>query len=357
MIPNCTVVITTYNRPAYLKRILDYFKANGVGLEFIIIDSSSAKNQVFNQGTVDFYNNREGVKFTRYSYVESTKLWEKWSDGMSRVKTKYCVLCAEDDFIVPQAIKKSVNFLENNPDFSVVLGKYLSFHVRDRNSSSPKFCWQNMYSHSSVVSDDAKNRLTDHFINYNPTTYAVHRASFLRTVFYENIKTGIDLFLFGELMPSLLTLIHGKMKILDILYSARQEDVSYGVKWPTFDMAEKEGRYQGEYEKFRACLTNHLAKASPDCSNAVVIIDDAMKKYRQKAMPPEYRKNIAKKAVELAAKVNTPPRLYNFSKLIYRFFFPLRRDNCGIDLSDTELQDSNKDFLEIRDSVMAHPSI
>ena len=357
MMSNCTVVITTYNRPAYLKRILDYYKANGTGLEFIIIDSSSAEDQVSNQKTVDFYNSREGVKFIRYSYVESTNLWAKWSDGMSKVKTKYCVLCAEDDFIIPRAIKTSAEFLENNPDFSVTLGKYISFHVQDKNLPSKKFCWQNMYSHSSIVSDDAKSRLADHFINYNPTIYAVHRTPLLQMVFPENIKAGINLKLFGELMPSLLTLIHGKMKILDVLYSARQEDVSYGVKWPTLDMAEKDGRYQREYEKFRVCLINHLARISADCSGAEAIIDDAMKKYRQKTMPPEYQKNIAKKAVELATKFNVPPRLYNLGKLVYRLFFPLRKENRGIDLSGTELQDSNKDFLEIRDSVMVYPDV
>ena len=40
---DCTIVIPTYNRPAYLRRILRYYDRTGIPLSVIVADSSPDK--------------------------------------------------------------------------------------------------------------------------------------------------------------------------------------------------------------------------------------------------------------------------------------------------------------------------
>lgn len=349
-----TVIIPTYNRPEYLKRILDYYKISGADLEYIVADSSSAANQLLNQKIIDFYNSQGDSRCIRYSYAGSTHLWEKLADAASKVKTEYCVICADDDFVISEGIRESVRFLENNPDFSLTHGRYLGFYVQNKGLPSQKFCWKNMYPHKSIVSDSAKDRFAEHFMNYHPTMYAVHRTPILQTIWSETIKSGVDPFLFGELMASLLSLVYGKMKVLDILYAARQEDMSGASTWPSLARAEKEGRLKEEYEKFKACLTYHLVKASVERSDAARTIDDLMEKYRKSKSPlHDYRINIAQWMVKFSVRINLSPRFYNFGKTVYRFFFPsLSGGKCG-DLEGTSLGAYNDDFKILRKVVLA----
>ena len=44
----CTIIIPTYNRPDYLKRLLSYYDSRNVEYKIIIADSSSGDNKIKN---------------------------------------------------------------------------------------------------------------------------------------------------------------------------------------------------------------------------------------------------------------------------------------------------------------------
>ncbi|OGN04116.1 MAG: hypothetical protein A2831_02285 [Candidatus Yanofskybacteria bacterium RIFCSPHIGHO2_01_FULL_44_17] len=350
---NCTVVIPTYNRPEYLKRILGYFKEYGAGFEFVIADSSTADNKILNQKTVDVFNQACGLKCVRYSYDGSIHLWEKLADALSKIKSKYCVLCADDDFVVPKGIRESVRFLESNPDFSLAQGKYIGFYVK-KDASPKEFCWKDMYPHRSIISDNVVTRLTERFKNYHPTMYAVHRTEVLQQAYAETIRSGVDLFLFGELTASLLSIIAGKMKILDIFYGARQEDMSNAAMWPSLNSAEKEGRLQKEYEKFREYIAGCLLKVSVSREESIRVIDEAMIRYRKSATPfHDFRINLAKNVIRLTEIANLPKILYRSGKFIYRLFFPSLSGGNRDDFNNTSLEKYNEDFKAVKESVLS----
>lgn len=358
---SCTVVIITYNRPTYLKRILDYFKANGAGLEFIIVDSSFAEDQVSNQKIVDFYNNQEGVKFTRYSYAESTSLGVKSADGVSKVKTEYCVLCADDDFVVPRGIEESIFFLDANPDFVAAHGKYISFRLNKNGSSEPKFCWQLAYPFQSNISPDPIKRFMQNLVDYFPTMYAVYRTEVFKNIWRGIVDSGLDLKYFGELLASILPLLYGKMKILDVFHCARQEDsayaISHGIKKPSATDYIKERTYWPEYEKFKKYLISQFSKINDvSAEEASRAIDSAMNGYIQTWYPPvldHYRYKVSAALANFFKKVHLPNPMYRSLSFMYRLFFPISDSKPNHDFIGTTLAHCQKDLDAVRDKVIS----
>jgi len=49
MISKCTIIIPTYNRPRYLKRILSYYDNHGRAFNIVVADSSSNENKEINK--------------------------------------------------------------------------------------------------------------------------------------------------------------------------------------------------------------------------------------------------------------------------------------------------------------------
>ena len=278
MIPKCTIIIPTYNRPKYLKRILSYYNGFEENFYIIVADSSSDKNKEINKKNVLLFLDLN----VQYCDDYSSKInpYYKISDALNYVNTKYSVLCADDDFITVNGICKSVDFLEKNLDFSCAHGHYISFYFKTNKIGGKKLYCQTIYPYKSISFVSAKKRLVFHFSSYYPTFYAVHRTDLLKIIFKETMGFTDD-DRFGELLPSMLDLIYGKMKKLDVLYGAREVIAnSGGSKCKRLMDFMKDGTYEKKYNKFRECLAKVLVSVE-DISKekAYRIIDKAMNKY------------------------------------------------------------------------------
>ena len=294
-----SIIIPTFNRPGYLRRILGYY-AEGGGSEFVLIvaDSSSDENKARNGEIVAAFPNLKILYLA--SYPEDINPLPKFADTLNHVQSKYCVFCADDDFITPNGISQSVDFLENNPDFTVAHGSYISFRL-ERDETEERFCWQPTHlppgikiyrrpadtlsrvnTESSITFPHAEERLRYHLSNFCPTFYAVHRTDFLKLLFEEMGKFTSD-YQFVELLHSMLALIHGKMKCLDVLYDARDAGSARGEYRSSIRDFVKEGTYNEKYARFRDCLVMHLTKSSQlDVEASKKVIDDAMAAYMKK---------------------------------------------------------------------------
>jgi glycosyltransferase domain-containing protein len=197
-----SVVIPTYNRPAYLKRILSYYHQYGTGLPIVIADSSSEENKKLNRETVSSFQDAFFTYLDRYD--PSTSFWHKIVDALQQVSTGYCVFCADDDFVTPNGINQSVDFLEHNPDYTVAHGSYIRFRLEGNGPdkryfglnmycspefnalSNPASGLRNIYAGLSIVFPGAVERLRYKLADYPiPTFYAVHRTDFLRLAWEE----------------------------------------------------------------------------------------------------------------------------------------------------------------------------
>ncbi len=331
-----TILIPTYNRPDYLKRILSYYNDYQIAYNIIVADSSSDENKELNKKAISPFSN------LNISYINNYPLelnpYYKLADALNSVNTKYCVFCADDDFITPNGINQSVDFLENNPDFTVAHGRYISFRLEKTRGKKERFCWgPTYYSHKSIAFSDPKSRLSHHpSESFIPSFYAVPQTDISNLSWGETLKSTGD-YRFGELLPSMLTLIYGKMKCLDVLYGARDADSIRTVYLPSSEDFAKSDTYNEQYAKFRDCLAMHLTKRSQlDVEASKKVIDDAMSAHMKKYCY-NYKRVLLHKAEYVLEHL--PARMDKGIRALYRKLFLPRQ---GTDYPISYYNDLNK---------------
>lgn len=271
-----TIIIPTYNRYPLLLRLLKYYESYAFLGRFCVFDSSScekvppALQLILNSRHIDYYRYEPDI-------IPIQKICQGINDA--RIDTPYTVFCADDDFAMPNGIQQSVDFLEKNSDFTIAHGHYIHFWTEGDNRS---FRWRPGYPYVSNTSSDPESRFLSHFTNYVPTFYAVHRTDFLKMILNETIKFTSEV-RFGELLPSMLALIYGKMKHLDVLYCARDSQPGSAGGRSSKNMPDfvREGTFDEKYSKFKDCLATHLSKQFQSNIDAEKIIDKAMDLYLQ----------------------------------------------------------------------------
>ncbi len=273
-----TIIIPTHNRHKYLKQILDYYNTYENIPRIIIVDSSSDENKLRNSEIISSFTDRDITCYRNFS--SDMPVYSKIAEILNKVKTEYSVLCADDDFVTPSGIKKAVEFLETNLDYSCAHGDYISYTVKEGKGNLREFVWRPIYPFVSITHDNPFERFFAHLENYYPTFYAVHRTDIFKRAFTQNLEATDD-YRFGELFLSLYALIHGKMKKIDGLYNAREFlETSTGATISKMTDYKKEGNFEGQYTKFRDHLAHVLAERSA-CSleSSQETIDMDMRSY------------------------------------------------------------------------------
>lgn len=275
------IIIPTHNRTDSLTRVLDYYSKTGREFHLIIADSSSSKNKALNKKLLSSY---PGLKIL-YIDTFSEKLQQhiKFSKMVKYVKTKYCVFCPDDDFIVPDGIKEAVDFLEKNPDFAAAHGTYIGFHLFKGPFGYKDFWWNFRYKNQSLLEETSAKRLTSYLKNLNLVMWSVRRSNILKSSYEELSRANFDPYLilmYGELLPDSLTVTSGKIKRLISFYAARQYFSSIATNYFTINDALNTKIHDREYKKFRSILVKSLVKMDAITKDkAVKIIDSAMNQY------------------------------------------------------------------------------
>ena len=258
-----TIIIPTYNRPQYLENLLTYLNSFDNEFEIVIADSSSQENKIKNELIIKRTIIKHKIMYLN-DFSNNTNLINKLLLVLAKISTKYSVICADDDFISPIALERSVSFLENNETYTAVHGKYLGFW-KENYRDKPRIFWNNKYSTISLDQKSLVKRFFFHFLNYGipnsgfPTFYSVHKTKFLEMIFKEVSKYTDDM-RFGELLLSLLTVIHGKVKYIDVLYGFRKsyDFESSGNQLLNFKSFIANDSFKYKYKKFKICLIKHF---------------------------------------------------------------------------------------------------
>jgi glycosyltransferase domain-containing protein len=282
-----TVFIPTYNRPKYLGRLLSYYNEckEKNSFEIIIADSSSPENKIKNKKIISLFLNSK-ISYID-SYPETTRPWVKFLDAVSRIKTEYCLLCSDDDFVIPMAARLAVDFLDANSDFSVAQGVHINVYPGDKNNGEKEIYWKVNFKPESNLEENADKRINKHLANYKISTFSgVHRTSLFKFILQEAVKFTDDE-RFGELITSVLALIYGKMKVFDYPYAVLHKRCnSTGATTPSISDFLRECNYEKKYANFRDCLSFHLSKESGlSRESSKLVIQEAMNKYLKDNYP------------------------------------------------------------------------
>ena len=217
-----TILIFTYNRPHTLMRLLKYYfnqKKKDEYYQIVIADSSSQKFRSHN-----VYNFISENKIKLINFKKSIAVSRKIYLTLKHVQTKYCVLSADDDFLFVNSLKKCVNFLKKNKDYSSAFGNHYS-HTNYEDTLKFRLTLRKI---SPILYNIDENQPLSRILNFlklkkkNNPFYAVHKT-FDLTYIWKNVSlhAGKNI-IFMEYLASFFSLYLGKMKMLPIIYISRE---------------------------------------------------------------------------------------------------------------------------------------
>jgi glycosyltransferase domain-containing protein len=150
----------------------------------------------------------EYLHYPNMDYVE--KLWRTFC----KVKTKYVIMCGDDDFIAPGGIAEGVKFLDKNPAYSTVQGHTM---VYLKNNSKVTY-YQTPYSLDGDEYGSPVERIK-HLPMYE-IMYALHYTKSFRKIFKFGTTLGHNNTVEHVLLIE--SFIEGKNKVLPMVLSVKE---------------------------------------------------------------------------------------------------------------------------------------
>ena len=334
MVLNLTIVIPTHNRHKYLARIMDYYQ--DVKYKILIADSSDNKYALTLPKNAEYHH-----------FPKANPIW-KIDKIVQLVTTPYMFFCADDDFFVKDAIQNCIDFLEANPDYSSVQGRYISFD----NFQNLRYLPCYMQGHSLTIdSNIISERLNQLMGNYClPLFYAMHRTPVIQRMFGDN--TSITHGILNELAVNIYSLIYGKYKTLDIFSHARDSaSCPVEVKRDSLkDISEKK-EFRQEYSQFKSNIIQ-LIKEHDENLDGEKILDHALSLYIGKTQKDGATlRDCLKKFVKKYLYFLMPAFRYFIQKKRNKMLLLKTRHLKGYPHTDKKAE---KAWLEIRSIVKKH---
>ncbi len=209
-----SLIIPTYNRAAYLDRLLFYLKIQKFSHPIYVLDGSPDEYGIENQTVVQKHNNFLDI---HYEFHPKTEPYLRIYNKLKDITTPYVVINNDDDFVLPSMIEKGIAFLENNPDYSVFHGRTIVFDTQE-NEPLGDVVEMREFRQNSLSQESSLERVCLFHSDYNSLWRSVQRTDLLAKAFQISIDYRFDHF-FSELYPSLFCTAKGKIKRDSSLYS------------------------------------------------------------------------------------------------------------------------------------------
>ena len=207
-----TVVLITHNRPAFLRRTLQYY--SNYPCKVLVLDSTP----VINESVAVDFPYADYRHLPQFSY---TGLQDKVTYGVEQVTTPFMVFAADDDFLLHDALTQSVEFLEANPDYGVCHGYGMMYLAR---ATEVNYYRRDRRVCEDYASEKGEERVMDFMSQFLPPFYAVTRTDLLRQ-WYRALPPGTS-FEWQEIGHSYYLLACAKARILPIPFAVRE--ANYG---------------------------------------------------------------------------------------------------------------------------------
>ncbi len=264
-----TLVLILHGRHDNLDRQLLYYKNKGVNI--LIADSSNEEHNFSyfeNIWTYKFFN---GLNYT-----------QKIEAVLQLVKTPYIALCADDDFIIPNALFNCVEYLERNLSYSIAQGNCICYAKESVETKNIVFKPLYPPLNNDFNESDPFKRLESFLSNYRSVLYAVHRTEVLKEAFLDAGKKISNLFL-NEYLTIFIPLMQGKCKELPILYQIREYALDSDDKTSdNLGTILTNKSYKTEKESFIEFIVSKISLAT-DCNAEHIekFVQDLITKFSQ----------------------------------------------------------------------------
>ena len=259
-----SVVVPTFEGTAYLRRLLDYFRHIGFEGAIVLADNSSGEHRDFVTACPRDYGD---LDIEVRQFPPDIRFLDKMTKTLENVDSRFVMLHAHDDFMIPPAVERCVGFLAEHPGYSVARGR-VGMIAFARDSAGNVQVSLIPHPMRGYEADDAGDRVLHHIERYASAFYSVHRREPLIESF-QRTEAATKNVIFFQYLSSCISVLRGKVRCLDELFYVRQghEDSWSGnlkrsadyEHWPMLITSPGFSRY---YQEFRACLSALVGETS-----------------------------------------------------------------------------------------------
>lgn len=205
-----TLVVLTQDRPAFLRRTLQYYST--LPARVLVLDSSQHANSEI------------ASLFAQVSYLHLPQFAERAAQsriahGVEQVTTPFMALVSDEDFLVHEGLVQSVDFLAAQPEYGLCHGYCLMYQAH---GDKVEYLRRDKKVLEDYASDDAAERVLSFMNQYIPPFYAVTRTSLLKQWFAALPEdTSGEMQEYGH---AFYLLASAKARILPIPYGVRERE-------------------------------------------------------------------------------------------------------------------------------------
>jgi len=259
-----SLIIPTFEGTPFLRRLLDYLKAEGYPGHIVLADNSSGEHLEFVRSCPARYPE---LWLQVDEHEASTPFLDKLVRSIGGLRSRHVMLCAQDDFIVPDAVEGLLRMLEADEGLSCARGRVARFRLTRTGSEGPGHRTAVDFNKHAMLpygENTALERVLAHLRAYTSTLYSVHR----RTHFLESLRitaAGTKSVVFFQYLSSCICVALGRVACTDELFLARQVHArSWSATmvegayehWPLLVTSPAYSTY---YAQFRETLADLLA--------------------------------------------------------------------------------------------------
>ena len=220
----CTLIIPTYNRQDQFQRQLLHCTRWLQNFAIRVADGSNTAVSEANRAAVEACGHPDA----QWRHFPDTHAWHRAMTLLEAPLTPYAMLCADDDFLMPNGVLAALDFLDQNPDYTTAQGITLGLPGPSANGV---VTWHLNSLRGKLDAASPIERAAQHLAAYSHTCYAVHRAVELRESLKISSSTPFTManWCLCELAQSLHSVLAGKAAWLDIPFLCRSPSTS---TWP-----------------------------------------------------------------------------------------------------------------------------
>ena len=279
-----TLVIPTLNRPALLRRQLNYYKKTGFKGEILIADSTEG---VGYHATSILVAEFSSILSLKHYHLPELSFAGAILKIIKEVQTPYVAVIPDDDFLIVSGIERCVNFLDNDNKFIAAHG--LGIWIGSDDGGTDTISVVGHYPLPVLLNNTGSDRVINHLENYKVTLFSIHRTEIWVKIF-SNTPSAIkhplccDRAFSDELLQCALTAVYGKVAQIEGLYLVRQTHNTRNFlpawyKWLTSE------RWWPSYISFRDKVAGALVEIDGvSLSCAQKTIDFALSQYLYKSI-------------------------------------------------------------------------
>jgi glycosyltransferase domain-containing protein len=249
-----TIIIPTHERHDVLLRAIEYYQH--FECKIVIADSSEEKL------VYDFPDN------VIYKHLPSVSYAKKISAVAEDITTPYVCMSGDDDYFLESSLQASIRFLDENPEFVSVQGRYWRFAlIEGQVTFNPNYIPEANYC--AVTDEDSFSRVVKSYNPYIPRFYAIHRTE----IFIKAYRSCVDISIciMVELISVLVPMCYGKHKVLPMLWMVRDshlfpcpdryvKEIKETKSSPISQIIKNHNHLKGEVKGFLASEESRLVK-------------------------------------------------------------------------------------------------